>query len=97
MLSRLESNQRGTCLTGTHNCQQLSHEIIYYVRRQGFEPCMVLIKSQVLYQTRMRRLAVTVGFEPTEVLPSLVFKTRAIVHSATSPLLLGGRCLRPLR
>jgi hypothetical protein len=26
-----------------------------------------------------------VGFEPTEVLPSPVFKTGAIVHSATSP------------
>lgn len=27
-----------------------------------------------------------VGFEPTEVLPSLVFKTSAIVHSTKHPL-----------
>jgi hypothetical protein len=32
-------------------------------------------------------VAERVGFEPTEVLPSLVFKTRAINHSTTFPFI----------
>ena len=32
------------------------------------------------------------GFEPPEVLPSTVFKTAAIDHSATSPKLLYQKC-----
>ncbi len=32
------------------------------------------------------------GFEPREVLPSTVFKTAAIDHSATSPKLLYQEC-----
>ena len=32
------------------------------------------------------------GFEPPEVLPSTVFKTAAIDHSATSPKLLHQKC-----
>ena len=36
------------------------------------------------------------GFEPREVLPSTVFKTAAIDHSATSPKLLYQKCF-PLK
>ncbi len=44
-----------------------------------------MITHQRLFIVRHYRMAVGVGFEPTELLHSTIFKTAAFVHSAIPP------------
>ena len=44
-----------------------------------------LTNQQFNYLTNQLKMAEGVGFEPTEVLPSTVFKTAAFDHSAIPP------------
>ena len=68
---------------------------IYYIAFERFlvEPWAVMAAVHItIYIVAIRhnslleiKMADEVGFEPTEVLPSTVFKTVALSHSATHP------------
>ena len=70
--------------------------IVMVAERMGFEPMVecyphTRLAGEHLQPTRsslrMGGVAEGVGFEPTEVLPSTVFKTAAFDHSAIPPIL----------
>ena len=72
-----------------HVCQ--FHHMSILAERDGFEPSEQkqlfggLANRCTRPAMRPLHMAVRVGFEPTDVLPSLVFKTSSLSHSDTSP------------
>ncbi len=75
---------------------------ILKVGAAGFEPTTLCSQSRYANRTALcpdavkKKFAEREGFEPPEVLPSSVFKTGAINHSATSPFRSLKRCkIRP--